>query len=149
MLRIKPLYGVAFIDQVVLDTTMCSYCYCFIIHILWYIYIEIYMHVCVCVCACAHACTGVKWVFWKSNTAWHVVGCNCILSVQQTAFVSSKLCCLLININSYHAGQIVETFHIPHLFLIHNNLRWGWLLWDTQYLSFSTLPFRKKLKSIY
>ena len=36
----------------------------------------------------------------------------------------------------YHATQTADIFHILQLFLICNNLYWGWLPWDILYLSF-------------
>jgi len=49
-------------------------------------------------------------------------------------------------IGGYHDTQIVEIFHILQLFLIYH-LYWGWMPWNSHYLSFFHIHFHSKASS--
>jgi len=49
----------------------------------------------------------------------------------------------------YHTTKIFEIFHILQLYLFHHNLYWGWLAWDSHYLSFFHIYFHRMISSIF
>ena len=71
----------------------------------------------------------VKKVFFLLNIDFTIA----ILDLVVRVHLASSVVC--------HATQIIEIFHIMQLFLVCHNLWWGWLPWDSHYLSFFPHPF--------